>query len=118
MSEHLSTICRAVNQLLCNLRAVGVSAQDITDVVAPTIKHLERERDEAQSIVKTLSAKCDKIETDKEYNADLVNQLRAINAELLEALEAIIESGEIPNCYSSPLVIAAQFAITKAKEPK
>lgn len=35
--------------------------------------------------------------------------------ELLEALEAIIDSGELPLCYSSPLVINAKKAIAKTK---
>ena len=38
--------------------------------------------------------------------------------ELLEALEAIIDSGELPLCYSSPLVIKANKAIAKAKGEK
>lgn len=35
--------------------------------------------------------------------------------DLLEALETIIASGEIPNCYSSPLVKNAEMAIAKAR---
>ena len=57
------------------------------------IESLERDRAEAQLLVKTLSDQCDMIEEDKEYNAQLANQfkserdhLKAINAELLEAL--------------------------------
>lgn len=35
--------------------------------------------------------------------------------ELLAALEAIIESGELPYCDSDPMVVAAKKAIAKAK---
>lgn len=57
------------------------------------IESLERDRSEAQLLVKTLSDQCDMIEEDKEYNARLAeefkserDQLKAINAELLNAL--------------------------------
>lgn len=90
------------------------------------IQLLQSERDEAQSLVKALSAKCDKMEADKEYNAELArefklerdeaikgegelgdllqkqaayigrlqserDQLRAINAELLAAIEVVLD---------------------------
>ena len=63
------------------------------------IESLERDRAEAQLLVKTLSDQCDMIEEDKEYNAQLANQfkserdrLREINAELLESLKWIAET--------------------------
>ena len=46
-----------------------------------------------------------------EANANLI----AAAPELLEALEKIIDSGEIPYCESDPLVIKAKEVITKAK---
>ena len=48
---------------------------------------------------------------DAEANANLI----AAAPELLEALEAIVDSGEIPYCESSPLVTQAKAAIAKAK---
>lgn len=46
-------------------------------------------------------------------------QLIVAAPDLLEALEAVVESGEIPYCYSSPLVLKAKAAIAKARgEPK
>jgi hypothetical protein len=38
----------------------------------------------------------------------------AVSKELLEALEDIIDSGEIPYALSSPYVLAAKLAINKA----
>jgi hypothetical protein len=35
--------------------------------------------------------------------------------ELYEALRNIVESGEIPYCQTSPLVVAAKTALSKAK---
>ena len=52
-------------------------------------RRLERERDQAQSLVKALSAKCDKIEADKEYNAELAREFK------LERNEAIKGEGEL-----------------------
>ena len=58
-----------------------------------------------------------KMEND-EYSPQCEANARLIAAapDLLEALEAIIDSGELPLCYSSPLVIKANKAIAKAKE--
>jgi hypothetical protein len=44
MSDALFKVCRASNELLLVNRAEGVSAQEITDVIAPIINGLERER--------------------------------------------------------------------------
>jgi hypothetical protein len=44
-------------------------------------------------------------------NAHLI----AAAPEMYAALDAIIESGEIPMCESSPLVIAAKSALEKAR---
>jgi hypothetical protein len=41
-------------------------------------------------------------------------RLMAAAPDLLDALEAMIDSGEIAYCYSSPLVILAKKAIDKA----
>jgi hypothetical protein len=42
-------------------------------------------------------------------------RLMAAAPDLLDALEAMIDSGEIAHCCSSPLVILAKKAIDKAK---
>jgi hypothetical protein len=52
-------------------------------------RRLERERDQAQSLVKALSDECDKIEADKEYNAELAREFK------LERDEAIKGEGEL-----------------------
>ena len=53
--------------------------------------------------------------TSSEDDIDFV--LRAVNChdELVVALEAIVNSGEIPYAYSNPLVVAARAALAKAK---
>ena len=53
------------------------------------------------------------LEDDQETWANA--RLIAAAPELLEALEDIVDSGEIPYCRSSPLVIAARAAIKKAR---
>jgi hypothetical protein len=47
------------------------------------IDGIEKERDEAQYLVKTLSAECDKLEADKEYNAQLARGFRSERDQLL-----------------------------------
>ena len=51
---------------------------------------------------------------------DVLANTKLISAapDLLEALEEIISSGELPFCYSSPLVIKANYAIAKARGEK
>jgi hypothetical protein len=58
-------------------------------VPAEFARRLERDRDQAQSLVKALSAKCDKIEADKEYNAELAREFK------LERNEALKGEGEL-----------------------
>jgi hypothetical protein len=41
------------------------------------------------------------------------NEVQQQNADLLEALKAIIDSGEIPYAQSSPLVVSARALLTK-----
>ncbi len=90
-------------------------------VPAEFARRLERERDQAQYLVKTLSAKCDKIEADKEYNAQLVrefrserDQLRAINAELLEALDFMYNGS--PEKDQTERLAQVRKSLAKAKE--
>lgn len=94
------------------------------------IESLERDRSEAQLLVKTLSDQCDMIEEDKEYNAELANrfkserdQLKAINAELLTALYRYdIEDVELGELDEMDITVTFEdqqrlrAAITKAIE--
>jgi len=86
-----------------------VFGQTIHDKILPelirrreTARRLERERDQAQYLVKTLSAKCDKIEADKEYNAQLVREFRSERDQLRDAVKwALGETGDFgprPKC--------------------
>jgi hypothetical protein len=95
-------------------------------VPAEFARRLERERDQAQYLVKTLSAKCDKIEADKEYNAQLVrefrserDQLRAINAELLVAIGVVLDDWQDGfESHQADSYDIARDVLTKAKAIK
>ena len=84
------------------------------------IESLERDRAEAQLLVKTLSDQCDMIEEDKEYNAQLANQFKserdqfkAINAELLDALDFMM-NGSLEKDQKKRLAQVRQL-LSKAK---
>ena len=90
------------------------------------IESLERDRAEAQLLVKTLSDQCDMIEEDKEYNAQLANQfkserdqLKAINTQLLEALEVALNDWQYGlTDYQADSYQIARDLLLKAKEVK
>ena len=58
------------------------------------IESLERDRSEAQLLVKTLSDQCDMIEEDKEYNAQLANQFKAERDQLKDYIESARRAGK------------------------
>lgn len=49
-------------------------------------------------------------------NADFIEKACNSHYDLVDALKAIIDSGEIPDCYSNPLVLKAKEALKKAGE--
>ena len=58
------------------------------------IESLERDRAEAQLLVKTLSDQCDMIEEDKEYNAQLANQFKSERDQLKDYIESARRAGK------------------------
>jgi hypothetical protein len=116
-------------------------------VPAEFARRLERERDQAQSLANALSAKCDKIEAAKEYHAELarefklerneaikgegelgdllqkqaayIGRLRSINAELLVALDEVLNDWQYGlEIHQADSYDIARDLLTKAKAIK